>query len=281
MAACYPPSQFGQSSLLDQMNYAPPLPPSAQMHRHLQRQHEQQMRLAMAPTLPLHSKPDVLIPRYELQYEQPQQMQMLPPGSDKQNGVIVKTFVLNNDTKDKKVSKGDDSSQEAIEVDDESEPKPKQSKKSKKNSAKEAKAVKAKEVKTVKTKQKRPRDRNRPRRALSAYNIFFQEQKATLDEQRERQKAEGGEKTKWFETLAKIIGARWKEIPQEKRKHYIDLANVDKKRYEEEKERYEINKAAERTRKHEALEKAAGRAAMEKYQEKATEKLEKSVKKFA
>lgn len=144
-----------------------------------------------------------------------------------------------------------------------------------------------------KSRPKKPK--NKPKRPLSAYNIFFKDErhkilsnipdKADDDEEDEDDKdeddkdeetgdgekktkdvkeepgeegaegagaAEGGEKKKpsgkkrkrvphgkiGFESLAKIVGQRWKELPEEELKIYKDRAEEDMKRYRKEMEAY-------------------------------------------
>lgn len=60
-----------------------------------------------------------------------------------------------------------------------------------------------------------------PKRPLSAYNFFFKEERRKvlhLD----------------FQNMGKVISARWKELPQEDRVHFEELAKVDYVRYKKE-----------------------------------------------
>ncbi|KAL3913946.1 MAG: hypothetical protein SGARI_000387, partial [Bacillariaceae sp.] len=128
-----------------------------------------------------------------------------------------------------------------------------------------------------KSRPKKPK--NKPKRPLSAYNIFFKderakilanipdkteedeegdgEEKAVKKEEGENgdEKAEGGEagdkkkssgkKRKrvphgkiGFESLAKIVGQRWKELPPDELEQYKARAEEDMKRYRKEMEAY-------------------------------------------
>lgn len=126
---------------------------------------------------------------------------------------------------------------------------------------------------TVDTKGKRFRKKpkDRPKRPLSAYNIFFKEERARILEKipDEKEKAEGEEnkddpaavkkeeeeegededgKAKkrkkrphgkiGFENLAKIIGQRWQELAADQVEYYKKKAEVDMKRYKAEMEVY-------------------------------------------
>lgn len=101
------------------------------------------------------------------------------------------------------------------------------------------------------TKNKRPEDM--PTRPLSAYNYFFREQRVlwldtkpdVLDKTKEFAPEPDGRKVKsrLFETMAKEIARRWKEIPPSIRQRYVSMAEQDMKRYRSELEQYQ-NKIA-------------------------------------
>lgn len=126
-----------------------------------------------------------------------------------------------------------------------------------------------------KSRPKKPK--NKPKRPLSAYNIFFKDERANIlsnipdkseedeEEEEEEEKKikdedgaegeegeEGGEKKKsstkkrkrvphgkiGFESLAKIVGQRWKELAPDELEKYKKLAEEDMKRYRKEMESY-------------------------------------------
>jgi len=84
--------------------------------------------------------------------------------------------------------------------------------------------------KAEKTSRKGKKDRNAPKRALSAYMFFSQDW-------RERIKAENPDAG--FGEVGKLLGAKWKELDDEDKKPYIEQAAKDKTRAEEEKATYD------------------------------------------
>ena len=93
-------------------------------------------------------------------------------------------------------------------------------------------------------KKKRPRPKkpaDMPRRPLSAYNLFFKEQRAKLQ-------AGSTKKSKFgFEELGKKIGAMWKEVGADEKKIYQDKAKLEMDRYQKEMELYQ-SEAAKKAR---------------------------------
>ena len=106
--------------------------------------------------------------------------------------------------------------------------------------------------KKKKRKKKNKNQRNRPSRPLSAYNLFFKdERKQILSEttkcdkdavddhssdnadgsNSEEKNSEKPSKGIGFENLAKTIGRRWKKISPERLEHYKALAKKDQDRY--------------------------------------------------
>ncbi|ORY85971.1 high mobility group box domain-containing protein [Leucosporidium creatinivorum] len=81
---------------------------------------------------------------------------------------------------------------------------------------------------------KAKKDPNAPKRPLSAYMFFSQENRATVKE--ENPEASFGD-------LGKLLGAKWKEMDDDEKKPFVKQANDDKARYETEKEAYD-SKAA-------------------------------------
>ncbi|TYZ68758.1 hypothetical protein PybrP1_007005 [[Pythium] brassicae (nom. inval.)] len=78
-------------------------------------------------------------------------------------------------------------------------------------------------------KQRRKKDKNAPKRALSAFMFFSNDIRDTV--KREMPELE-------FLQISAEIGRRWKVITDEERRPYDELAAADKKRYAEEKEDY-------------------------------------------
>ncbi|KAJ7584779.1 high mobility group box domain-containing protein [Mycena floridula] len=92
-------------------------------------------------------------------------------------------------------------------------------------------AEKADKANTRKTKK----DPNAPKRALSAYMFFSQDW-------RERIKTENPDAG--FGEVGKLLGAKWKELDDEEKKPYQDMATKDKERAETEKSAYDGKKSA-------------------------------------
>ena len=159
------------------------------------------------------------------------------------------------------------------EADDGDEPiatsKPKRTKKIKSGSATAvvAAAVSAtrggKKAQPKKRAQRARKPKAMPRRPLSAYNIFFREERALLlgtkdndkddgdeegDGDKEKSKSKGGKtKTKLgFEMLAKTIGKKWKALSDEKLQQFKALAEEDMERYKQEMYEYHQNLAKKR-----------------------------------
>ncbi|TMW57488.1 hypothetical protein Poli38472_003413 [Pythium oligandrum] len=88
-------------------------------------------------------------------------------------------------------------------------------------------------------KQRKKKDKNAPKRALSAFMFFSNDIRDTV--KREMPELE-------FLQISSEIGRRWKEITAEDRRPYEELAAADKKRYLEEKEDYVPDPSFESTR---------------------------------
>jgi hypothetical protein len=93
------------------------------------------------------------------------------------------------------------------------------------------KVVKAKSNAGKKKRRHKPKDF--PKRPLSAYNIFFKETREQILIDNE------GKEDIAFQTMAKEIAARWKELEPGKRERVDSLAKEDMKRYREEVKNYE------------------------------------------
>jgi len=84
--------------------------------------------------------------------------------------------------------------------------------------------------KTKETKVKRKKDPNAPKRGLSAYMFFANENRDKVREDNPGIK---------FGEVGKILGEKWKELTDKDKKPYEDKAKIDKERYEAEKIRYQ------------------------------------------
>ncbi|CAN6631340.1 non-histone chromosomal protein 6A [Trichomonascus vanleenenianus] len=78
--------------------------------------------------------------------------------------------------------------------------------------------------------QKRKKDPNAPKRSLSAYMFF-------ANEQRDNVRAENPNIT--FGQVGKILGERWRALSEGDKAPYEEKALADKKRYEDEKAAYD------------------------------------------
>ncbi|GAN07545.1 non-histone chromosomal protein 6 [Mucor ambiguus] len=76
------------------------------------------------------------------------------------------------------------------------------------------------------TKKRGKKDPNAPKRGLSAYMFFSQDKRAQVKEENPEAS---------FGTLGKLLGEKWKAMSDEEKKPYVDKAEADKKRYEDEK----------------------------------------------
>ncbi|KAJ3325331.1 Non-histone chromosomal protein 6 [Boothiomyces sp. JEL0866] len=79
------------------------------------------------------------------------------------------------------------------------------------------------------TKAKKDKDPNAPKKGLSAFMIYSQENRARIKE--ENPNATFGE-------MGKLIGNAWKELSDEDKAEYLDKAAKDKERYESEMAEY-------------------------------------------
>ncbi|KAI9365217.1 high mobility group box domain-containing protein [Pilaira anomala] len=95
-----------------------------------------------------------------------------------------------------------------------------------KETAKVTKRAAAPKVDEDKKKRRSKKDPSAPKRGLSAYMFFSQDQRATV-------KDESPEAT--FGQIGKILGEKWKALSDEQKKPYNEKAEADKKRYENEK----------------------------------------------
>ena len=107
-----------------------------------------------------------------------------------------------------------------------------------------------KQIKKPKKRRKKPKDR--PKRPLSAYNLFFKDERENILKEIPGERAAGeNEKITWpgkkrpphgkisFESLAKTIGSRWKALDDEEMEHYKKKAEEDLERYASQMRAYE------------------------------------------
>ncbi|EGZ20308.1 hypothetical protein PHYSODRAFT_285400 [Phytophthora sojae] len=88
-------------------------------------------------------------------------------------------------------------------------------------------------------KPRKKKDKNAPKRALSAFMFFSNDIRETV-------KKEMPELA--FLQISSEIGRRWKKISDEERRPYDELAAADKRRYQEEKEDYVPDPSFETTK---------------------------------
>eukprot|EP00529_Nitzschia_sp_RCC80_P018800 CAMPEP_0113494682 /NCGR_PEP_ID=MMETSP0014_2-20120614/29230_1 /TAXON_ID=2857 /ORGANISM="Nitzschia sp." /LENGTH=518 /DNA_ID=CAMNT_0000388577 /DNA_START=343 /DNA_END=1899 /DNA_ORIENTATION=- /assembly_acc=CAM_ASM_000159 len=107
-------------------------------------------------------------------------------------------------------------------------------------------------------KWKKPKDK--PTRPLSAYNLFFRKERASMLGDAAPPSLEKGQKRVHrkthgkigFADMARIIGAKWKELAAEDKKEFEDVASKEKARYSKELSEWKENekkKAAEAKKK--------------------------------
>ncbi len=103
-----------------------------------------------------------------------------------------------------------------------------------------------------KPKKRRKKDKNKPKRPLSAYNLFFKDEREKILQQIPKEsEIEVDEKITWpgkkrpphgkisFEELARTIGARWQSLDKESKLHYKKKADEDLERYATEMKIYD------------------------------------------
>ncbi|KAI8936899.1 High mobility group nhp1 [Plenodomus lindquistii] len=83
---------------------------------------------------------------------------------------------------------------------------------------------------------KKKKDPNAPKRGLSAYMFFANEQREKVREDNPGIK---------FGEVGKVLGEKWKALNEKQRTPYEAKAAADKKRYEEEKAAYAVSLAGE------------------------------------
>ncbi|KAH7077798.1 nucleosome binding protein [Paraphoma chrysanthemicola] len=83
---------------------------------------------------------------------------------------------------------------------------------------------------------KKKKDPNAPKRGLSAYMFFANEQRDKVREDNPGIK---------FGEVGKLLGEKWKALSEKQRTPYEAKAATDKKRYEEEKAAYQAGEEEE------------------------------------
>lgn len=81
--------------------------------------------------------------------------------------------------------------------------------------------------------RKKKKDPNAPKRSLSAYMFFANDQRETV-------RAENPNAT--FGGIGKLLGEKWKQMTASEKEPYEAKANADKKRYEDEKAAYNASR---------------------------------------
>ena len=81
------------------------------------------------------------------------------------------------------------------------------------------------------------KDNDAPKRAISAFFFYNKERRETLKKEQPNL-----DNKQIISTMSK----EWNELSEEKKKPYIEKAEADKKRYEEEKKKYDAMKSSEK-----------------------------------
>jgi len=91
-------------------------------------------------------------------------------------------------------------------------------------------------AKKDKVKRKTKKDKDAPKRAISAFFFYNQERREKL--KKEQPNLDNKE-------IIKTMSAEWNALSDEKKKPYVAKAEADKKRYEAEKKAYDAKKKGE------------------------------------
>ena len=86
-------------------------------------------------------------------------------------------------------------------------------------------------------KTKAKKDKDAPKRAISAFFFYNKERRETL-----KKEQPDLDNKQIIATMSK----EWNALGEEKKKPYVEKAEADKKRYEEEKKKYEAKKNGEK-----------------------------------
>jgi len=82
---------------------------------------------------------------------------------------------------------------------------------------------------TRRTTTRRKKDPNAPKRPITAYMFYAQDQRKVVNQERPDAK---------FGEVGKLIGEKWRQLSPEDKKKYEELAAKDKERYDHEKAEY-------------------------------------------
>jgi hypothetical protein len=84
--------------------------------------------------------------------------------------------------------------------------------------------------------RRRKKEQGKPKRPLSAYNLFFQKERRNI--LRDGSSSDESKKVS-FEDLAKIIGKRWARLKKQDHKEFDELAHKDSIRYRKEMKKFD------------------------------------------
>lgn len=93
-------------------------------------------------------------------------------------------------------------------------------------------------------KKTRKKDKNKPKRPLSAYNLFFKDERIRYLKEEEQEQAQSGPKDK-FLNMSREIGRRWMNLSRDRRKLYEALAEEATFRYRVSMDAYQARKQLE------------------------------------
>ena len=96
--------------------------------------------------------------------------------------------------------------------------------------------AKGNKEKKEKNQKRAKKDKDAPKRALSAFFFYNQERRETL----KKEKPDLNNKD-----IIRTMSTEWNALSDEKKKPYMEKAEADKKRYEAEKKAYDEKKKAE------------------------------------
>lgn len=121
-------------------------------------------------------------------------------------------------------------------------------------------------------KKRRNKPKDYPKRPLSAYNVFFKETREEIISTNSTKEGEKRDHKLDFQTMAKEIAARWKNLDKKERDRVDKLAKKDMLRYRDEVKVYEEEMVKKNREQHEE----AAAKVVKQEQEAAAASLEKS-----